>query len=120
MQCVFLLTSPQQVVQAYKRRANALVAELVADAKVAADLALLSAATERKEYYYDNEPAPTTDAVEQGACDQNTYEAVHVTTKAHYAKADDDAPEAVEAAAWVPPSNQKGDGRTALNDKFGY
>jgi hypothetical protein len=22
--------------------------------------------------------------------------------------------------AWAPPTNQKGDGRTALNDKFGY
>jgi len=25
-----------------------------------------------------------------------------------------------EVDDWVPPKDQKGDGRTALNDKFGY
>ena len=25
-----------------------------------------------------------------------------------------------EAAVWQPPTEQKGDGRTSLNEKFGY
>ena len=32
-----------------------------------------------------------------------------------------EAAELAEAeAAWVPPTNQQGDGRTALNERFGY
>ena len=30
------------------------------------------------------------------------------------------AQEAAEAAEWLPPQGQRGDGRTSLNDKLGY
>lgn len=87
-----VVSSIPTVMTGYKKRAADLIADLAADAKVAADLALLSSVSDGRR------------AMELEEADG--------------ALGGDGVRGASEA--WVPPADQRGDGRTAANDKFGY
>ena len=78
----------------YKKRAADLRADLAAEARVAADLALLSAASDRGGTAEDEMDCGA--GVEVGGCGDGL------------------------GPVWAPPADQQGDGRTAANDKFGY
>ena len=80
----------------YKKRAADLREDLAAEARVAADLAILSAASDGRR----NDDDDSEDGGLKG--------------RARGAGSGE------EAAVWVPPADQLGDGRTAANDKFGY
>lgn len=76
----------------YKKRAADLREDLAAEARVAADLAILSAASDGRRD--DSEDSGNLKGARGGSGE--------------------------EEAMWVPPADQLGDGRTAANDKFGY
>lgn len=89
--------------------------QATADAAVDADLALLRAAGQRRQ------------AEEQALRELEGLPDPRVTPETHQpmgqpkrdgASADGGAEAMVDV--WAPPTDQKGDGRTALNDKYGY
>ena len=92
------------VMVSWKQRAAGLAADLAADAKVAEDMALLAAASDRRS------------AMELDDDDLGGTGGGDAAVARRKKQQEGDA----VVPAWVPPSNQRGDGRTALNDKLGY
>ena len=74
---------------------------LLTSPQVAADMALLAAASERSG---------------SGDGDEEDVGGGRTSSKGRGRGGEDVA----EANVWVPPSGQKGDGKTALNERFGY
>lgn len=96
--------------------ADTLAAELAADAKVAEAMALLEAAERRRVGVADDMDQGIEDGRGQGEGVRGAGQEGSRAGAAIGAKGQG----TVGADEWAPPQDQTGDGRTALNQRFGY